>query len=74
MLIGWALGYVLSRIMGTIEIRSPFMDATHLPIYYSFFHYVLAGVVALIASGIAGFFPARKAAALQPVDIIRGAS
>lgn len=74
MAIGWVLGYVLSRIMGTIEIRSPFMDATHLPIYYSAFHYALAGMVALLASGIAGFFPARKAASLQPVDIIRGAS
>ena len=31
-------------------------------------------LVALVASVIAGFFPARKAAALQPVEIIRGAS
>ncbi len=73
MLIGWALGYVLSAGMEQIEIKSPFMDATHLPIYYSPFHYALAGVVAISASMIAGFFPARKAASLQPVDIIRGA-
>lgn len=74
MIIGWGLGYALSVIMGTIEIRSPFMDATHLPIYYAPFHYALAGAVAIGASVIAGFFPARKAAAQQPVDIIRGAS
>jgi lipoprotein-releasing system permease protein len=74
MIIGWLLGFVLSKAMGMIEIRSPFMDATHLPIYYSATHYALAGIVALLASGIAGFFPARKAASLQPVDIIRGAS
>ena len=50
------------------------LDATHLPIIYAPSHYAIAGGVALIASVIAGFFPARKAAALQPVDIIRGAS
>jgi len=74
MIIGWLLGFALSKAMGLIEIRSPFMDSTHLPIYYSATHYALAGIVALLASGIAGFFPARKAASLQPVDIIRGAS
>ena len=30
--------------------------------------------LALAASAIAGYFPARKAAAVQPVEIIRGAS
>lgn len=74
MLIGWVLGYLLSVGMGLIEIKSPFMDSTHLPIYYSPLHYGLAGAVALLASVIAGFFPARKAASVQPVDIIRGAS
>lgn len=74
MLAGWVLGYWLSVLMGTIEIRSPFMDTTHLPIYYAFSHYVLAGAVALAASLIAGFFPARKAASVRPVEIIRGAT
>jgi len=50
------------------------MDATRLPIIYAPTHYAIAGLVALSASVIAGYFPARKAAALQPVDIIRGAS
>ncbi|MFN3889322.1 MAG: ABC transporter permease [Beijerinckiaceae bacterium] len=71
---GWVLGYVMSVGMGQIEFKSPFMDATRLPILYSPTHYLLAGAVALGASAIAGFFPARKAAAVQPVEIIRGAS
>ena len=74
MLAGWLLGYVLSVSLGTVEIRSPFADMTHLPIYYSPLHYLLAGAVAMAASAIAGFMPARKAARVQPVDIIRGAS
>lgn len=73
-LAGWVLGYVMSLGMGQVEFRSPFMDATRLPILYSPLHYILAGAVALGASAIAGFFPARKAAAVQPVEIIRGAS
>jgi lipoprotein-releasing system permease protein len=71
---GWILGYLMSVGMGQVEFKSPFMDATRLPILYSPLHYLLAGAVALAASAIAGFFPARKAASLQPVDIIRGAS
>lgn len=71
---GWALGYVMSLGMGQIEFKSPYMDATRLPILYSPLHYLIAGGVALAASAIAGYFPARKAAAVQPVDIIRGAS
>ena len=60
--------------LGTIEFRCPFMDATRLPLYYAPLHYLLAGLVALAASAIAGYLPARKAASLQPVEIIRGAS
>jgi len=71
---GWALGYAMSLGMGQVEFKSPFMAVTRLPILYSPMHYLLAGAVALAASAIAGFFPARKAASLQPVDIIRGAS
>ncbi len=73
-LLGWLLGYLLCIGLGTIEIRSPFMDVTHLPMYYTPIHYLLAALVAMGASGIAGFLPARRAAMVQPVDIIRGAS
>jgi lipoprotein-releasing system permease protein len=74
MMAGWVLGYFMSVGLGMIEIRTPFADATNLPLTYSPKHYLLAGAVALTASAIAGFMPARKAARVQPVDIIRGAS
>ena len=74
LLLGWLLGYLMSYGMAQIEFKSPFMDATRLPIIYAPSHYAIAGAVALTASVIAGYFPARKAAALQPVEIIRGAS
>jgi len=73
-LIAWILGYTLCVLVGMIEFRSGFTDMTHLPILYAPKHYALAGAVGLLSSLIAGFFPARKAARVQPVDIIRGAS
>ena len=73
-MIGWGLGYGLTRAMGSIEIKSPFMDSNTIPVLYSSLHYALATAVALASSLVAGFFPARKAAAAEPVDIIRGAS
>ncbi|MCB1520058.1 MAG: ABC transporter permease [Hyphomicrobiaceae bacterium] len=72
--IGWALGYVLCIALGTISFKSPFMDATHLPIHYTASHYAIAALVALSASAVAGYLPARKAARVHPVEIIRGAS
>jgi lipoprotein-releasing system permease protein len=74
LVVGWVLGYFMTWGMTFIEIKSPFMDATHLPVLYAPSHYAIAGLVAVTASVIAGYFPARKAASLQPVDIIRGAS
>jgi lipoprotein-releasing system permease protein len=73
-MLGWVLGYALSFGMASIEIKSPFMDTSALPIYYSPLHYALASAVALASSLVAGYFPARKAAAVEPVEIIRGAS
>jgi lipoprotein-releasing system permease protein len=73
-LVGFALGYALCLALGTIEIRNPFIDATRLPLAYSPWHYLLAGLVALVSSIAAGYAPARKAARVHPVDIIRGAT
>ena len=73
-LVGWVLGFTLCQLLGLIEFKSPFMDATTLPIYYTPVHYVLAATVALTASAVAGYLPARKAARQHPVEIIRGAS
>ncbi len=73
-LAGWALGYILTRALGTVEIRNPMIDATRLPLAYSFLHYAMAAGVALTSSLVAGYFPARKAAKVYPVEIIRGAT
>jgi lipoprotein-releasing system permease protein len=73
-LAGWALGYGLTAGIGMIEIKNPMIDATRLPLVYSATHYAIASAAALASSLVAGYFPARKASRLYPVDIIRGAT
>jgi len=73
-LAGFALGYLLCVALGSVEFKSPFMDTNRIPLAYSAWHYLIAMAVALISSVAAGFMPARKAAGVHPVDIIRGAT
>jgi len=73
-LAGFVLGYLLCLGLGSIEIKSPFMDMNHLPLAYNSGHYAIAMGVALASSLAAGYMPARKAARVHPVDIIRGAT
>ena len=73
-LVGFALGYVLCLALGSIRISNPFVDSDRLPLVYEWLHFALAGAVALVSSMAAGYQPARKAARLHPVEIIRGAT
>ena len=61
--------------LGSFEFEfTAFTDMTRIPLLYSVNHYLIATGVALLSSGIAGYFPARKAARVHPVEIIRGAA
>jgi lipoprotein-releasing system permease protein len=73
-LVGFALGYLLSVALGSLEFKSPFMDTNRLPLAYNPLHYLIAAGVALASSLAAGYAPARKAARAHPVEIIRGAT
>ena len=73
-LVGFVLGYLLCLALGQIRITNPFLDSDRLPLAYTYVHYLLAGGVALASSIAAGYQPARKAAQVHPVEIIRGAT
>jgi lipoprotein-releasing system permease protein len=74
-LLGWTFGFALCQALGTIVIKTPFMaEAAQLPLYYAPKHYAIASAFALGSAALAGYLPARKAARLNPVDIIRGAA
>lgn len=70
---GFVLGTVLLEILGSLPIRlngQPF----ELPLDRSPAQYVLAGTVSLISALVASYLPARKAADVDPVVILRGAA
>jgi lipoprotein-releasing system permease protein len=73
-LTGFVLGYLLCVALGSVRISNPFIDSNYLPLAYTYVHYLLAGMVALVSSVTAGYQPARKAAHGNPVEIIRGAT
>jgi len=74
--LGWVLGFALAFALSQIrfEVSQIGREMTHLPVAWSLSHYVLAAGFALLAAGIAGYLPARRAARLNPVEIIRGAA
>lgn len=76
-LLGWILGFFMIEFLETIEFnvdKESFIRTNGLILYKSFYQYLFAGILAVIASSISALIPARKAASLNPVEIIRGAS
>jgi lipoprotein-releasing system permease protein len=71
-LIGWALGYLMVEVLETIEIPVGRNPGRGLLLDKNFLHYVYSGSFALLAALLAGWWPSRKAARVNPVEIIRG--
>lgn len=71
-LLGLLCGFGLSRFVGSIPLNiKGFVSMKYLHFNSSPAFYIFAFVFALIATSLAGYFPARKAARFDPVDIIR---
>jgi lipoprotein-releasing system permease protein len=72
---GWALGYGLTFGVSKypIKIRGIF-SADSFQVYMSIWHYVVATLMAAVVVMTAALIPARRAARLEPGDIIRGTS
>ena len=77
-LIGWAVGFglcfALSLVRFELSGAAVAQEITRLPLAWSIWHYLIAAGFALTSAAIAGYLPARQAARLNPVDIIRGAT
>jgi lipoprotein-releasing system permease protein len=73
---GWVVGFLLVYILSSIrfEFSAGGREITSLPVAWSFLHYIIASSFALASAALAGYLPARKAARLNPVEIIRGAA
>lgn len=72
-LIGWGVGWGLVNLLATItfEVEG---DIERFPLDHSVLHYVLGSIFSILSASLAAYLPARKAAKLHPVDIIRGAA
>ena len=74
-LLGWALGYAMSRSLGAVQFEiEGFVRSEGFILDYSPWHYAISAVMAIAAATFAAYLPARKAARVYPVDIIRGAA
>lgn len=74
-LLGWGLGFALTQLLESIEFEiEGFIRSEGFIIHYSLYHYLFAAAMGLLAAAFAAYLPARKAARVDPVDIIRGAT
>ena len=72
-LLGWVLGYALMAILGTLNFPVNGEDY-RIPLDRGVRQYALAAAASLLAGVFAAWLPARKAAMVDPVDILRGAA
>ena len=74
-LLGWLLGYALTSLLASIRFDiEGFVRSQGFILHYSYWHYLIASGFAIASAVFAAWLPARKAARLNPVDIIRGAA
>lgn len=73
--LGSGLGYGLIRVLATVEFEvESFVKLQGFVLDSTFVHYAIAIGAAVASAALAAYIPARRAARLKPVDIIRGAA
>lgn len=72
---GWIAGALLTAGVSYIPIKvRGIFKADHFIVEWALSHYILAAILALISVIIAAYIPARRAASVDPVHILRGTS
>ncbi len=75
LVLGFALGALCTLVTENVPITIRGIFTTdHVVVSWDLSHYVLGGIMAAITVAIASWFPARRAARMEPAEIIRGAS
>ncbi len=76
-LVGGLLGLLLGFLISYAVSRVPFhadtlINIDHLPVNFDPFYYWMGILFGIVTTSLAGYFPSRKAAKVDPVEIIRG--
>lgn len=72
-LAGLVVGYGFAKVIATIPFETEALPTVKTyPVLFSTSYYIIGITFALVTTFIAGWFPARKAAKVDPVEIIRG--
>jgi lipoprotein-releasing system permease protein len=70
---GMLLGFGLAWAVAQVPFHADnFINMDHLPVNFKPVHYGLAFGFGLVTTALAGYFPSRRAASIDPVEIIRG--
>jgi lipoprotein-releasing system permease protein len=74
-LLGWGLGYALLQLLASVKFDvEGIVKLQGFVLHSTWVHYAIGTVAAMSSAAFAAYLPARKAARLRPVDIIRGAA
>jgi lipoprotein-releasing system permease protein len=72
-ILGLVFGFILTSIISQIPFNTAALPAVKTyPINFNMLYYFIGIVFSLVTTYIAGFFPAKKASKVDPVEIIRG--
>lgn len=71
--VGLLFGFLASMAIDSAPFETAALPTINtFPVDYNPKYYLIGGVFSLITTYLAGFFPARKASSVDPVEIIRG--
>ncbi len=72
-LLGLAIGYVLSFLISQAPFDGgDFVSLDHFPVNFDPTYYVIGIVFGVLTTAFAGYMPSRKAARIDPIEILRG--